>query len=727
MIRMTPWLFVLAWTGWLVSGTVADDAGALAYDFADAAQRDDFKEAPTAGVQRYPHSADTGVGIQSGRLDAANRGEQGQTLHLTKRTFDLTAQPLAMSMKFQHGPGEGDPGATRILLVVSKGVQENLVSGMGKVGVRVFRPDSPGDAAAPWRLQLVNGISTRDIGAPFALQPGHWYELGCTLGATSDGKTLSFHLGLRDMGKDGSTPGELQRSGSGKTPASTHYDVRKAMLGILTQNVGDGAVALDDIMAEPVADVNAKAPPPPPLPDMETVLFPPRPVPADRQAPPRSLFGTVGHVMHTASYYGPDSGKGEAWSLPQTLPWLMDARLGWVREGMYQPWFANTERKDVAKHRADFEASLAMYQKHGVRVVLCILAVSPGDQWVKYNEAFFDYVAELVRRFECVRVVEMHNEPNLKFFWRGTAEDYAATYAPAAARMKAARADVQVAMGSISSLWWEPGVTWLETAIAAGALQWADAITVHPYNRNSPPEMDPHFPAASAAPHDHREQAVEAWWSRVTAKAPDAKLSLHLTELGYSSAGEGIAGLNDEVLQADYLSRLMMIYLDLRLRGLPLESVHWYDLKDDGPREELGEHNFGLIEHDLSRAKPAYHAYAAVAAAFDDAQGLSKLDLGATFNNWPEAIKHYVWQTADGTLIVPFWRLDQVQGEGRDVDFNAVLTLTLPANWAPESVALAEAGPAAAREVGFTTQEGRIVVPVHVRRHAQWLTIRPSR
>ena len=708
----------------LFNATAAAQDTPLRYDFSDAAQLADFKEAPTAGAQRYPHTAEPGVGIQPGRLDVRNRGDQGQTLHLTKQTFDLTQQPVTIAMKFQAGPGEGEPAATRVLLVFSKGPSENLVSGMGKVGMRVFRADVPKDAAKPWQFQLVNGISTRDIGDPFALTDGQWYETKGTFSASPDGKTLSFSLGFRGMGADGSTPGDLQRSSTGKTPASTHYDVRKAMLGILAQNAGGGAVAIDDVSAVPgAASANA---PPPPLPPMEAVLFPPRPLDPAARAAPGSMFGAVGHVMHTASYYGEASGKGEAWSLPQTLPWLLDARLGWVREGMYQPWFANIERKDVERHRRDFEAALALYQQHGVRVVLCIMAVSPQDQWVKYNDPFFDYVADLVRRFDCVRVVEMHNEPNLKFFWRGTPQDYAATYEPAARRVKAARPDVQVAVGSVSSLWWGPGVQWLDDAFAAGVLQWADVVTVHPYNRDRPPEVDPHYADAPAEAPDHLEEAVEAWWSRVSAAAPAGKpLSLQFTELGYSSASEGIAGIGDETLQADYLSRLMLIYLDLRLRGIPLDAVHWYDLKDDGPREELGEHNFGLIEHDLSRAKPAFHTYTAIARAFADPRELSKVAAPVAFNNWPEAVKHLVWKRGDA-LVVPFWRLNQVQGEGRDVDFNSVLTLTPPTGFAVGSVTLHEAGPRPPRRIGFERSEGDVRVAVRVLRRAQWLEIQPA-
>jgi len=706
------------WVSMLHADQPAQNFEAKTYDFSKPDQMNDFLESTSMAGRYYTHSDSIGIGGKPGKLLSLNRGDEHQALHLGASIYDITSAPVSMSVKFQYREDDNAPqGEARILLVLSRGTSENFVTGRGKLGMRVYRQENPVDAERPWQFQLINSTATRNVGEPFAMEAGNWYELDGTFQATSDGKSIRFSINFRDFGADGVTPGLLRRSTDGGTITNAQYNIRRFMVGLLGQYSGSGAVAFDDLKISSPATKAAPA-------VLQPVTFLPRPLPSNANVPTETLFGVCGHVIHTSLFY---EDKNDYWKLEYTLPYLLEANLGWVREAVYQPWFANRERRDVDRHRADLERYLEMYEESGVKVLLAILATPPNAQWAKYNEDFFHYMASLVERFECIRVVEMHNEPNLRFFWSGTPGEYVEVYRQAADIIKAKRPDITIAVGSISSLWWEPGVNWLNEMVAAGALEWADAISVHPYNTTNPPETDPHYTGAPAEAPNHRDLALDAWWAHIKSIKPEGKdLKVYFTEFGYSSVDEGIAGIGSEKLQADYLSRLMMIFLDARLRGIPVEGLFWYDLKDDGPLETLGEHNFGLIRYDLSRVKPAYSVYAGIAAHFKNHDDLKRVDLEFNSLNLPGVFKAYTWQLQpDGSLVVPFWRMEQMQKF--DEDFTSILEIKVPDGFMVQKVNLHTLlNGHAKRSIGFSTENNILSVPVNVGRRISWLTIHPK-
>lgn len=222
------------------------------YDFAGAGQLKDFVEAPVDGAVRYPHSTKPGAGGGPGKMLSTNRGEQGQTLHFSVGRCDIVAEPVKVEVKVQIGVDEeAYPGPTRIVLALSGGGRENLISSPGKLGMRLFRDIGTEDSDTPWRFQLVNGFSTRDIGEPFALESGHWYQMQGTFAASKDGKTVKFTISLQDFGTDGRTKKGLSRETTGTTPALDHYNIRDAAIGLLGQHASDGAVAFDEFMIVP--------------------------------------------------------------------------------------------------------------------------------------------------------------------------------------------------------------------------------------------------------------------------------------------------------------------------------------------------------------------------------------------------------------------------------------------------------------------------------------------
>jgi hypothetical protein len=98
---------------------------------------------------------------------------------------------------------------------------------------------------------------------------------------------------------------------------------------------------------------------------------------------------------------------------------------------------------------------------------------------------------------------------------------------------------------------------------------------------------------------------------------------------------------------------------------VPLRSAHWYDLKDDGEKDDKGEHRYGLVSYDLTRRKPAFQAMKALNAYFGqtDAFEVSKRRVEVSTPGAPVKVKSWR-RKSDGAEVIAFWStgLDGVQG-----------------------------------------------------------------
>jgi hypothetical protein len=164
-----------------------------------------------------------------------------------------------------------------------------------------------------------------------------------------------------------------------------------------------------------------------------------------------------------------------------------------------------------------------------------------------------------------------------------------------------------------------------------------------------------------------------AFWDQVKKwNIGNRKLDLFFTEFGWNTATKGVAHV-DEATQADYLARSYFIFQDVRLKGVPLRSAHWYDLKDDGLKDDNGQHRFGLIDYDLQRRKPAFHAFKAMSSFFgrsDDFE-LSKVRVSATSS---APIKVKSWRRkSDGAEIIAFWSTGMDASPGQSAPAKLVL------------------------------------------------------
>jgi len=136
----------------------------------------------------------------------------------------------------------------------------------------------------------------------------------------------------------------------------------------------------------------------------------------------------------------------------------------------------------------------------------------------------------------------------------------------------------------------------------------------------------------------------------------------------------------------------------------------------------VGASGWGLVANNISHVRPAYVAYQQIAKTFGDPDDLVPIDVNPVFNNWPESIKHFAWQRkSDGAIVVPFWRMDQLQK--KDVDFDSELTLELPESFTVSRMDVMDLHANQPLPVGFH-QEGRTLkTAVHITRRAAWLIL----
>jgi hypothetical protein len=349
-----------------------------------------------------------------------------------------------------------------------------------------------------------------------------------------------------------------------------------------------------------------------------------------------------------------------------------------------------------------------------------------------------EWVGQLARRFSCVRAIELHNEPNLKGFWKGTPGEFVDAARRLASIIKKNVPETTIIAGSFSG-WggaWQhenlkellPGpreiaTRYAEEVFKLGLLEFADAVSAHPYRGRSAPEGGELLESPTDPEGFARE--IRGWLDFAAKHTPGGKrLPLYLTETGYSVSGHGYTSVPTEGRQADYITRLMLVLLGVKLDGVPLEAVFWYDLKQDEMPDSDYESNFGLESPNTSHPRPAWVAVRRVNEFFSDiADFTQNINVSRPgFTNGDELIKSYVWQRAsDGALVVPFWRMNQLMK--RDADFDSELRLPVPAGFNVATITLHDLHEDRPRSTGHSLDGNTLHIPVHVTSRAAWLVI----
>jgi hypothetical protein len=132
--------------------------------------------------------------------------------------------------------------------------------------------------------------------------------------------------------------------------------------------------------------------------------------------------------------------------------------------------------------------------------------------------------------------------------------------------------------------------------IDAGMLDLVDGLSIHPYA---------HCAANGRNNPESWVQWLRDYEQHVRAKAGRV-VPIYLTEMAWPSH-KGPCGTTPQT-QAAYMARILLF-----TRTVPnINGIWWYDLINDGPDKSDQEHNFGVLNEDLS-AKPAYAAVKAIA------------------------------------------------------------------------------------------------------------------
>jgi hypothetical protein len=200
--------------------------------------------------------------------------------------------------------------------------------------------------------------------------------------------------------------------------------------------------------------------------------------------------------------------------------------------------------------------------------------------------AFARWAAASAKHFQGRHVLwEIWNEPNGNFWSpKPDAQQYAALALATCKAIREADPRATIIGPASSGFPWE----FLETFLKSGALEYLDAMSVHPYR-------DAHKPPETAA-GDY--QKLRTLIERYARSSKAAKLPILSGEWGYSTWKRGVS----LETQAAFAARQQLSNL---LNGVPLSI--WYDWKNDGPDANENEHNFGTVLPDLA-PKPAYVA-----------------------------------------------------------------------------------------------------------------------
>ncbi len=200
--------------------------------------------------------------------------------------------------------------------------------------------------------------------------------------------------------------------------------------------------------------------------------------------------------------------------------------------------------------------------------------------------AFAKWAGAAAEHFRGHRIIwEIWNEPNIGF-WKPhpDAQQYAELALAICRAVRAADPDSTIIAPASSSFPWE----FLEVLFKAGALEYLDAVSVHPYRGGD------RGPETAKADYEKLRTLMD----RYAPVARRGHIPVISGEWGYSTCVKGVS----LETQAAYLVRQQLANL---LNGVPLSI--WYDWKNDGDDPKENEHNFGTVLPDLT-PKPSYRA-----------------------------------------------------------------------------------------------------------------------
>ncbi len=221
--------------------------------------------------------------------------------------------------------------------------------------------------------------------------------------------------------------------------------------------------------------------------------------------------------------------------------------------------------------------------------------------------AFAHWAAAAAKHFQGRRIIwEIWNEPNISF-WKPKpdVQQYTALALATAKTIRAVDPQATIAGPATS----EVPLKFLESFFQAGALEYLDAVSVHPYRPYSkPPET---------AVEDY--QKLRGLIERYAPTPEKKKMPILSGEWGYATHTKGVS----LETQAAFIARQQLANV---LYGVPISI--WYDWKNDGADAAEREHNFGTVTPDL-KPKPAYVAVQTLTRELAGCRIVRRLETGS--------------------------------------------------------------------------------------------------
>lgn len=284
-----------------------------------------------------------------------------------------------------------------------------------------------------------------------------------------------------------------------------------------------------------------------------------------------------------------------------TIPIIQQAGVKSVRDGI--EWHAIEKSKEVYTFNPVPDNYMAQLKEQGIDMLFVSGYNNPfydnnGTPYTDQGrEGFANYAEAYVDSYKDQLIaMEAYNEFHGSFGKRGNSpansrpDYYFKLLKKTYETVKASHPEFPV-YGIVAS---EDAVSWIEEVFKLGGLQYMDAVTLHPYlYPNEPESLTESLDQIKALIRQYNNGQDKPIW---------------ITEFGYPTH-KSVNGV-DEIIQANYLVRY---YVSAISSGV--EKIYWYDMVNDGVRNDYNEDNFGLLRNAADplgafTPKPAYAAYA---------------------------------------------------------------------------------------------------------------------
>lgn len=271
----------------------------------------------------------------------------------------------------------------------------------------------------------------------------------------------------------------------------------------------------------------------------------------------------------------------------------------------------------------------------------------PADE--KTIQAFSEYTRFLVKELEQKKVdihsFEIWNEPNIPQFNAGgaTSEEFGYFTARIAKTIRELEPEASIGVMAVTAMQSMNTQTFVKEALAEGAYQYADAITLHPYSHTSLPEE---------ALQDEI-QGLKNIYEDYAGKVP----KVYFTESGYSVNSSTLA--TTSLLQAKLNVRN---YIEYTAQGLT-DGYCYYALTNAGGNLANMEFNFGHLKSSVPGVEELRYApkesFPAIANMNKRLQNTNAVQ---TISSGERKYAYLFRREKDHQLVMPVWA-----SEGREM------------------------------------------------------------